>query len=374
MNTFTKILSRAAVGLTAAAFVAVVGFGGGAASARTPYNDNGMPTSATPVFNDFYNVPNGVGDEADFVRVKPKAGGNGDYVSNLNDACNIGSSFNVRTYVHNGADPNLNNNGSGSAVAHDVIVRMTAPLNKAQSSFKFDSTVSASNAATVSDSATLSCNGKTVKLSLVAQSVQVYSKPTGWNGAPDSAVNGTLKIGSRVPGSGDVWGCWDDRVIVVYEVKVEEAPKPVVGDGVCKASDLTVVDNKTRKIRVTVNGALSGQGASIVGYEINWGDGSKSNKQTDEHTYAKDGDYTIVARVQVKLPDGSTKWVTSTTCTKKVTFKKDVPPTVVTPVVTPPSGKLTDTGAGDIAGIFAGTSAFGAAAHQLITRRRRNRM
>lgn len=369
MNTFTKILSRAAVGLTATMLLAVVGFGG-VASARTPYNDSGMSTTATPVFNDFYNVP-GVGDEADFVRVKPKAGGNDAYVNTLNDACNVGSSFNVRTYIHNGADPNLNNNGTGSAVAHDVIVRMMAPLNKAQNSFEFSSTVSARNAATVSDNAFLNCNnGKVVKLSLVANSVQTYSKPLGWQGAPDSSVNGTLKVGSRVQGSGDVWGCWDDRVIVVYEVKVEEQPKPVEGDGVCKDANLAIVDSDSRKVRVSITGATTGQ-ASIVGYKINWGDGSTSNKQTDEHSYAKDGTYTVTTEVQVKLPNGTTKWVTSTNCTKKVTFKKNVPPTV-TPV-TPPTTVMPDTGAGDVAGIFAGTSAFGAAAHQLVTRRRRNR-
>lgn len=370
MKTINKFLSRLATSVAVLVAVAAIGFGG-TAQARIQYSPNGNGTSATPVFNQFYDVPNGVGDEADFVRVKPKAGGNGDYVNALNDACNVGSSFNVRTYVHNGADPSLNGNGSGSAVARNVVLRQTAPLNKSQNSFKFDSTISASNAASVSDSATLNCNGKTVKLSLVANSVQTYSKPLGFQGAPDSSVNGSLSLGSRVQGSGNVWACWDDRVIVVYEVKVEEVPVVVTGDGVCKVNDVVVLNQDKRNIRATVNGVTTGQGASIVGYEINWGDGSAvSNKQTDTHTYAKDGTYRIVGRVQVKLADGTTKWVTSTECTRTVKFEAGKPPVV--PPVTPPTTVTTlpVTGAGNLFGIFAGTSALAAGAHQIVTRRR----
>ena len=364
MKTINKFLTRLAATVAVLVAVATIGFSG-TAQARIQYSPNGNGTSATPVFNQFYDVPNGTGDEADFVRVKPKAGSNADYANALNDACNVGSSFNVRTYIHNGADPSLNGNGSGSAVARNVVLRQTAALNKAQSSFKFDSTVTADNAATVSDSATLNCNGKTVKLSLVANSVQTYSKSLGFQGAPDSSVNGTLKLGSQVQGSGDVWACWDDRVIVVYEVKVEVVPVVVTGDGECRVTDVTVLDQTARKTRATINAATTGQGASIIGYEINWGDNTAvSNKQTDEHTYAKDGTYTITARVNVKMPDGSTKWVTSTTCTRTVTFKNGT-----TPVV-PPSGKLPDTGAGNILAIFAATVAIAAIAHRFVMRRK----
>lgn len=375
MKTINKFLSRLATTIVVLVAVSAIGFSG-TAQARIQYSPNGNGTSATPVFNQFYNVPNGVGDEADFVRVKPKAGGNGDYVNSLNDACNVGSSFNVRTYVHNGADPSLNGNGSGSAVARNVVLRQTAPLNKAQNSFKFDSTITANNAATVSDSATLNCNGKTVKLSLVANSVQTYSKSLGFQGAPDNSVNGTLKLGSQVQGSGDVWACWDDRVIVVYEVKVETVPPtPVVGDGVCKVNDIVVLNQDKRNVRATVNGVTTGQGASIVGYEINWGDGSAvSSKQTDTHTYTKDGTYKIVGRVQVKLADGTTKWVTSVDCTRTVKFEAGKPPVV--PPVTPPTTTTTlpDTGAGSIFGIFAGVSAASAGAYQIVMRRRAARI
>lgn len=374
MKTFSKFLNRLATFVAVLVAVSAIGFSG-TAQARIQYSPNGNGTSATPVFNQFYDVPNGTGDEADFVRVKPKAGGNADYVSTLNDACNVGSSFNIRTYVHNGADPSMNGNGSGTAVAHNVVLRQTAPLNKSQKSFTFESTVSASNAASVTDSATLNCNGNTVKLSLVANSVQTYSKSLGFQGAPDSSVNGTLNLGSRTQGSGDVWACWDDRVIVVYEVKVEAVP-PVVGDGVCKVTDVAVLNQDKRNVRASVTGVTTGQGATIVGYEINWGDGSAvSTKQTDTHTYTKDGTYKIVGRVQVKLADGTIKWVVSDACTRTVTFKPGVPPVIPpTTVVPPASGKLPDTGAGSILGIFAGVSAASAGAYQIVVRRRAARV
>ncbi len=214
----------------AAASVMLVTVGmSGTASAAVQYDPNGTPTTKTPVFNQFYGVPNGVGNEADFVRVKTKAGTNADYANNINGACAADEVYTVRTYVHNGADPAYNTAENASAVTRDAVVAMTAPLNALQNQFEFKSTISASNAAKVTDNGFLTCaNGKKVKLSLVPSSVQTYSKPLGFQGAADSSVNGSLKIGSRVQGSGDVFACWDDRVIVSYDVKVvvpkEEVP------------------------------------------------------------------------------------------------------------------------------------------------------
>jgi len=309
-----------AVAVTLASVVALAVFMGGSQAAQQ-YDPNGTPTAKTPVFNNFYDVPNGVGNEADFVRVKPKAGTNADYVSTLQSACNTGESYNVRTYVHNGADPAGNGNGSGIAVAHNVVVAMTAELNKEASKFNFKSTISASNAASVSDAAVLLCGDKTVKLQLVPGSVETYSKFLGFQGAPDSAVNGSLKIGSRTQGSGDVWACWDDRVIVVYEVKVVEVPKP--STAVCKTLQATILNQEQRRVRATVTAAV--QNATVLSYEINWGDGSTSAAQGAEHTYAADGTYDISGRVNVRYADGRTAWVTSNDCKAQVKFKAPEP-------------------------------------------------
>ncbi len=343
----------------------------GRVAAGVPYGANGTTTSATPIFNNFYDVPNAVGNEADFVRVKPKAGGNADYVDTLNSACNNGDSYNVRTYVHNSASPDYNNNGSGSAVAHNVVVAMTAQLGSG-STFRFGSTISASNAGSVNDSGFLKCGDKTVKLTLVPGTVQTYSKPIGFQTVADSSVNGSLKVGSRAQGSGDQWACWEDRIIVVYEVKVEEVKTPPptpVSEAICKVADGDIVASDNRTIKVTAKGETTN--ATVIGYEINWGDGSKvSTKQTDTHTYAKDGSYTIKVRVQVKMADGTTKWVDGGSCTRQVTFKPgekpEIPVTPTTPTTPsqPTPTRLVNTGPGNLFGIFTVVSVLGAILHR----------
>lgn len=364
MRNISSLFTKIAV--TGALAFSLVGIGFmGTAQARTEYTSGGTATSTTPVFNEFYNVPNGVGDEADFVRVKPKAGTNADYTSTLKAACKVGDLYTVRTYVHNGADPSYNNDGAGTAVAKNVTVKMTAPLNTADDAFTFKSVISASNAASVTDTGALNCGDKTVKLSMVAGSVQTYSKPIGFKTVTDTAVNGTLRIGSRDQGSGDVWGCWDDRVIVTYDVKIVEVPKPVVSTAICKALDVNVISGRT------VNAKVTGEvkNATITGYEINFGDGKKVTEQTAEYTYAKDGTYTVTGRVQAKLANGDLVWKTDDNCTKKVTFEAEQP-TKVTPEVPPTMPK---TGAAGLVALFSGVTAAGAVGHRLFTTRRFNK-
>lgn len=334
----------------------------GIASAQVKYDPNGTPTTKTPVFNQFYDVPDGVGNEADFVRIKPQAGTNADYANSLNSACNVGDAYTVRTYIHNGADPSYNNNGAGSAVAHNVKVAMQAPLNSKFDTFMFNSVVTASNATKVADSATLNCNGKTVKLTLVPGSVQTYSKQLGFQGAPDSAVNGSLGISSHVAGSGDVWACWPERVIVTYTVKVTSVPQPAPSAGQCKA--VSVTTDKNRTVKVNVDGSTTN--AQIVGYKIDFGDGTVVDKQAATHQYAKDGTYKIVAQVQVKLANGQTVWKTAETCEKQVTFTSNKPPKVTPPPahkLTPPT-TLVNTGPGAMLGIFAAVTAASTVAYR----------
>src|SRR5579862_8864014 len=62
------------------------------------YNPNGFMTSTTPVFNAICGAPEGVGDEANFVRIRQNANGNDeDNINNpaytigtINGACNSG--------------------------------------------------------------------------------------------------------------------------------------------------------------------------------------------------------------------------------------------------------------------------------------------
>lgn len=333
-----------------------------------PYGNDAPPTP-TPTFNAYTGVPD-VGNESDFFRVRVD-GDAAEPVSDLSSSCETGKKFQFRVYVHNGASQYKNDNGNGPSVAKNTKVKVNLNNANAKSVFDTSANISASNAATVTDGATIRCNdGKIVKLSYVAGSAQQYNPGSGVKPISDSIVTTGAAIGTNGP-DGNMWGCWDQRVWVRLVVEVTEQPKTVVGDGVCKVNDVVVLNQDKRNVRATVNGVTTGQGASIVGYEINWGDGSAvSNKQTDTHTYAKDGTYKIVGRVQVKLPDGTTKWVTSTECTRTVKFEAGKPPVV--PPVTPPTTVTTlpNTGAGNLFGIFAGVSAVSAGAYQVVMRRR----
>jgi hypothetical protein len=224
----SSLLTFVAVGLLASGLI------GTASAAQIPYvPGEPLPAPTTPAFNIYTNVPAGVGNEADFVKLRKSNGdptvpaATSNFIDPVNADCKVGDQFDIRTYVHNGANEDFNNNGSGTAVAHNVKVAMNAPLNTTSKTFSFTSSISASNAATVNDSGKLNC-ADNVQLELVPKTVRVYSQHYGWKNGPDSAVNGNLKIGSRELGSGDVWGCWPDRVVLVYVVKVKEAPKPPV--------------------------------------------------------------------------------------------------------------------------------------------------
>jgi hypothetical protein len=378
MNTFKSLFVKPSTflaGTFLALLLTTLTLALGSASARTQYSPGGMGTSTTPIFNEFYDVP-GVGDEADFVRVKPKAGGNDAYVNSLSDACVTGSTFNVRTYVHNGADPNYNNS---TAVAKQVAVAMNAQLGQEKKEFTFTSTISAKDMASMTDSATLKC-ADNVKLTLVPSSVQVYSKPLGFNTVADSSVNGSLSIGSRVLGSGDVYACWDDRVIVVYEVKVEKVvPQPVFS---CDLLTYTALPEKNR-YRFVVNTTAT-NGATLKDVTYNFEGKNHTGGTSFDYTFVNSGDQTVTATANFTV-NGQTQSRTNENCTKKLNITKDncpVPGKTHLPrdhkdckenpnPPQPPRGRMPETGAAGTIGLFTGISAFGAAVHNLISRRRK---
>lgn len=351
-------------------------------AAQIPYvPGQPLPSIETPVFNTYTDVPFGVGNEADFVRVRPSTGdvtNNGStgqrnslYVDSLNAACNVGDMYDVRTYIHNGADADFNNNGAGSAVAHNTTVTMRAPLNETGKNFTFSSTISASNAASVSDTGRLNCSGQNVRLQLVPQSVKVYSKALGWKTASDSAVNGSLKVGTHQFGSGDVWGCWDERVLVAYVVKVVEVPQVPMAS--CDLLTVTALGDRRYKFDVKYTAR---NGAEFKGVSFNYGDGNTGAE--DEHTYDRDGTFTVVATVTFMI-NGAEVTKTSDACAKPVTvtpencpipgkehLPKDSPECVET--TTPPA--LPVTGPASLAGLFAAVSAAGAGAYRFVLRRR----
>lgn len=352
--------------LAVATFVAMVTMAVPTASAL-PYTGDSTAPSPVPAFNIYTgNVPQ-QGDETDFLRGKA-VGDTADSVNDVASTCENGKRFSLRVYVHNGASQYKNDNGNGPSVAKNSKVKINLDNSSSKTAFRPQATLSASNAASVSDDMTITCtNGKTVKLSYVAGTAQQYNTASGVQNLSDSIVTTGASIGTKAP-NGDMWGCWDQRILVRLEVEVSVVPViPPVSTAACKLDNGAFVVTDDRKVTVKVNATV--KNASVVGYQINWGDGSAvSNKQTDTHQYPtdKDGTYKIQAKVKVKLADGSEKWVDGDDCAKTVKFTSNQPPVVppVTPsVVVPPSGQLPDTGM-NVFGIFATVSMIGAFLHK----------
>ncbi|MCA9330917.1 hypothetical protein KC957_02625 [Candidatus Saccharibacteria bacterium] len=382
------ILKSLAISLLATVVLAVSA--GTASAAQIDYNNPNNQPITSARFNAYTNVPGGIGNEADFVKLRKSNGDptvpatQNNFVDPVNDACAVGQKYDVRTYIHDSANTEYNDNGNGTAVARNVNVAMQAQLGTTKKSFTFTSTISASNAASVTDNGTLNC-ANNVQLKLVPQTVKVYSKYTGWNSASDTAVNSNLAVGSRAVGSGIQWGCWDDRIIVVYTVEVVEAPQ--VPQASCDLLTVTALGDRKYKFDVKY---IAKNGATFKEVRFDYGDG---NTGTDaEHMYAKDGTYTVVATVAFMI-NGQMVTKTSDTCAKQLTVStteycpvpgkghlpKDSPECEYCPTnhdlaaddercVTPTT--LPNTGAGSVVGLFAAVSAAGAAAYRFVLRRR----
>ncbi len=131
---------------------------------------------------------------------------------------------------------------------------------------------------------------------------------------------------------------------------------------------LTVNELGDRKVKATVKYSAS-NGATFKNVTYDFGDGTTpllTDKTDAEHTYAKDGSYTISTAVRFSV-NGKEEVVKSESCTKKVTFEsgKPVPPVTPTTATT-----LPNTGAGDVFGIVAAVTVAGAMAHRLVLARR----
>ncbi|HEY4963808.1 MAG TPA: hypothetical protein VIH90_03880 [Candidatus Saccharimonadales bacterium] len=372
----TSKISTLVSGILISLMAMMLGVAGNASAASAAqclyqYNQNGFPTSSTPVFNSICGVNQGIGNEPDFVRIRQSTNGvvtdntnNPNYsIGNISSACNAGDKYDLWNYVHNDAMPADNpDQGSGSAVAHNTAIQMTAPLGTTSNKFTFGATISASNAASVSDSANLNCNGQPVTLSIVPGSVHIYSQPYGaWQTLPDGSVNSTLPLGSTnagLPsmGQGDMWGCWTYRIVIVYQVTVTPTP-PAKTPPTC---NLLQFENQGNVARID-NIEYTANDAKVTGFSLDITDnGTTTTQQIALNSFPKS--YPIVAghtytyKATVLSDLGN---VTSAKCVAVVT-PTTTPP--VTPPVTPPTA-LVNTGPGSVVAIFVGATAFGTVAY-----------
>lgn len=144
----------------------------------------------------------------------------------------------------------------------------------------------------------------------------------------------------------------------VYVVNDEECETPQEPTYACKNVEITKLGG--RKIRVVASAMTSGD-ASVKTYEINYGDGSAvyvSDNATSEHEYAKDGTYSVTAKVNFTVKGQPVNGITGASCTKVVSFETPEKPPV-----------LPNTGSGSIVGLFAAVSAASFVAYQVAVRR-----
>jgi hypothetical protein len=377
MKLYTKLLTGLTAIIVGTATIGMA-FAGSASADCFQYNANGFNTSSTPVFNNICGVPN-LGNESDFVRIRqnpattPAAANdeaaNPAYsVGTINEACNNGDLFDVWNYLHNDASADDNpDTGSGSAVAHNVTSTLTAPLGTTASNFKFSDTVTASNAASVSDSATLNCGNKEVKLSLVPSSVHTLTAPTGgWNDISDNSLNTPLTLGNPTWGSGDMWGCWNYRILIIYEVKVTVVP-PVQTPPTCNLLQLENVNGVARidNIEFTANDA------NVSGFSLDINNGTTTvTKQLGLNdfpfTYQMEAgkSYHFTATVLSNLGN-----VPGPNCVGFLTTTTPPTPPPSTPPQTPPT-QLVNTGPGSVIAIFLGASAVGTGAYHWLLKKR----
>ncbi|MCA9333098.1 PKD domain-containing protein [Candidatus Saccharibacteria bacterium] len=354
-------------------------------AAQIPWTGDNLPSIKTPAFNIYTDLPYGDGDESDFVRLRTSTGDptvpavNGPFTDPLNAACNVGDKYDIRTYIHNGADDDYNDNGNGTAIASNVTVRMTAPLETTSNKFVFRSVISGTGhdeqgnpvpVTTVRDRGTLNC-GSNVQLKLVPHTVHVYSRSYGWISADDSAVNGSLLVGSRTPGSGVQWGCFFDRILVVYTVEV--TPVPVVPAYTCDV--LTAESLGNRRFRYTLRYTAT-NGATFKDVTYEFGDGAKetTTATTVEHVYGQDGNYTTKATVTFMVNGQMVTAPVNPACSTQVsanTPKDNCPiPGKENLPKDSPECRLPDTGIGELFGLFTATTVAGAAAHHVYSTRK----
>lgn len=179
------------------------------------YTGNGKP-----VFNTYTNVPN-VGDESDFLKVG-KVGAVASKFSNKETACE--GELALTVYVHNGAPEGFNGtNNDGTGVAKDTKVQVKIPTAKSKNQ-EISAVISASNATSVTDKATISCNSDDIKVEYVANSAEVYTEKTDKYALSNDIVGNGALIGTYGK-DGVVPGCWEFRNYVYLKVKVTKVPK-----------------------------------------------------------------------------------------------------------------------------------------------------
>lgn len=301
-------------------------------------------------FNSFTNAPN-IGDERDFLRGKVDGGTDLlDPISGLDN----GDHVKVYMYVHNGADPSLNESGDG--IAQDLTARVQIPsgMNTTQDLVGF---ISASNAQPQEIFDTLTINGsEAFEVNYVAGSAQ-WTTNAGTFDLSDEIVGSGVSLGDDNL-DGTMPGCFEYAGWVTFEIEVKsdekEQPEPIVSCDALTASSTAIKPGQT----VDFTAKASAENADITKYVFDFGDGENATVNTSDttanasHTYNQAGEFNAKVTVHFDA-DGVEITKSGDKCAVTITADKDEPP------VEPPAEELPNTGIGGvISGVF-GTGALG---------------
>lgn len=372
MKSIKKLRAKfAAIGVLAAVMLVVP-----AATVFAGYTPAGRPTfqCITPTncpganyvtFNSFTNAPN-YGDERAFFDGKDAGitspGGYQDKINNLKD----GQKLVLRVYIHNNANPNAI--GEAAATAHNTELKVLLPKNEASTNAAL-ATISASNAnpGTVGDTVDLSSSNPFTMDFDKSSPVQVTYRPNGQGGYVTRTLQSANFTSDQTlhASLGDFKGCFNFAELVTMTVVIHQKTTPPESSGICKLLSMTVINKDEREVQTSLTGEVNN--ATIVGYSIDFGDGTTVDQQTATHKYAKDGTYHIVGTVQVKLANGDIQSKTAVSCESQITFSPTTPPKVTPPPSTPSS--LPNTGPGNVIAAFFGVASISSVLYYAVSRR-----
>lgn len=436
-NIFTKLTNIKKTKVFAASLLAVISITG--ATVYAGYGPNGPdrviydfsnPAQRegafdAPRFNSYINT-NVYGDERDFLSAKECAAANaacytqgqsGGYKNQ--QPVEPGKEYIIRAYVHNIANPSINNvdrnnDGHPDGVARNTRIRFEIPEGVANG-FTLQSRISADNAIpqTVYDTTELRNGNTAFDVEYVPGSATIYnaSHPGGRTlGDEIMGANGALIGDDQMDGKYP--GCFEFSSFVVIRVKIKapqvDFKKQVRKAGVTEWAKITNVkpgekiqwvltfQNKgqVNMDEVTISDQLPPH-LSLVPGSVRYIDAGQDVAQQDKplfttgginlgtwkpnggfhvrfDTLAKDDfkDCEVTVRnlgfYKTKQTPNESKDFADVKITKE-NCQPTTPP--VTPAATPTRTTLPDTGAGSVLGLFAGTSTLGALVHRVVTRR-----
>lgn len=271
----------------------------------------------------------------------------------------------MRVYFHNNAASNLN------LVATNTRIQVKLPTNTNSTTQSAAAYIIADNAKPVAVADTVNINGANpFTLTYEPGTAQLWNNVFRGQHLSDGIVgsNGALigynAIDGKVPGCSEFSG-W-----VTIKVRVHMQTPPVEHKFACSALDVVNVD----RTRFDFTAHATTQNANVQSYVFttensggNTVDTTTVNSNALSAVYhfnqSTPGTYTV--SVVVHTDQGNTE--RSAVCTKQVTVKsppkETPPPHKPTKPVVKGAKTLPNTGPGEIAGLFAGASSLGAAAH-----------